>query len=183
MVQEPSPLAALSSSCFSPRMPPASLSDALLPGQHQGSEPRDGGPRGRGRGLAGAAGQQAGQSARVLANLVNSGIGASTVAMPLAVLKLGVGVALAAMAVQALLGILANHILSRWAGERAAGGQPASAAMLPCQRRKAPALPRTLSPPSLAAASQLRCTASPLPLLLLCRGRATGAAPTPTTTS
>ncbi|KAL4421373.1 hypothetical protein ABPG75_010664 [Micractinium tetrahymenae] len=57
--------------------------------------------------------RQAGQAAKVLANLVNSGIGTSTVAMPLAVRMLGAGLAIGAMLLQATLGVLANHIISR----------------------------------------------------------------------
>jgi hypothetical protein len=44
---------------------------------------------------------------------MNSGIGTSTVAGALALRRLGLGPALAAMAAQAALGILANHIISR----------------------------------------------------------------------
>jgi hypothetical protein len=44
---------------------------------------------------------------------MNSGIGTSTVAVALALRRLGLGPALAAMAAQAALGILANHIISR----------------------------------------------------------------------
>jgi hypothetical protein len=62
--------------------------------------------------------QQKGQAAKIFANLTNSGIGSSTVAMPMAVRTLGVGVAVGAMLVQGTLGVLANHILSR-EGERA----------------------------------------------------------------
>ncbi|KAI7841461.1 hypothetical protein COHA_004856 [Chlorella ohadii] len=62
--------------------------------------------------------EQKGQAARVFANLTNSGIGSSTVAMPMAVKTLGVGVAVGAMLLQGTLGVIANHILSR-EGERA----------------------------------------------------------------
>jgi hypothetical protein len=49
----------------------------------------------------------------VVLNLINSGIGTSTVAMPLAVRTLGVGLAVGALLLQAALGIIANHIISR----------------------------------------------------------------------
>lgn len=65
--------------------------------------------------------QQAGQVSKVLANLINSGIGTSTVAMPLAVWTLGVGVAVGAMLLQAVLGVLANHIISRESDRENAG--------------------------------------------------------------
>lgn len=82
------------------------LRDRLLPGGHD--EEQEGGAR-----PAAAAASQAG---KVLSNLINAGIGTSTVAMPLAVRTAGLGVTAAAFTVQAVSGVLSNHILSRCVG-------------------------------------------------------------------
>jgi hypothetical protein len=92
------------------------LGDPLLPdGQRNdgggGSDEQPGNQESAGQ----VAKQHGGQAARMLANLINAGIGTSTVAMPLAVAKLGIGVAAGAMAAQLVLGVLSNHILSRQA--------------------------------------------------------------------
>ncbi|PSC76288.1 putative sodium-coupled neutral amino acid transporter 6 [Micractinium conductrix] len=114
-----------------PPRPGAPLSEPLLP---ESGSPANGGSRaGDWRGAAepdradgGASDdsfppvrEQAGQAAKVVALLVNSGIGTSTVAMPMAVRTLGAGLALGAMLLQATLGVLANHVLSK---ESARGG-------------------------------------------------------------
>jgi hypothetical protein len=81
-------------------------------GRGRGPPPRPGGGGGD-DGAADAASTQAGQASKVALNLINSGIGTSTVAMPLAVRTLGVGLAVGALLLQAALGIIANHIISR----------------------------------------------------------------------
>lgn len=64
---------------------------------------------------------RAGQVARAALNLINTGTGTSTVSIPMVVRTLGLGLALFSAALQSVLGIAANHVISRESDKDNAG--------------------------------------------------------------